>query len=192
MKVIARIHNAYDEKFGVPRQSGLAEEVVSTIVFEEEYRVDEALRGIEEFSHLNNDNEYIRNYRINNRCKVVRVATENEADLTASNIRYSKDGSTFTVRIDGKNHKFTTSLLGKHNITNLLLGIAIGYVTYLSHQVHAVGNHDKYHTHVLGKRQQQVAEILALDDRVLLVQFLNATQSMLNAGHRLAIVALYV
>ncbi len=52
MKVIARIYNAYDEKFGVPRQSGLAEEVISTVVFEEEYRVDEALRGIEDFSHL--------------------------------------------------------------------------------------------------------------------------------------------
>ena len=52
MKIIARIHNAFDEKFGVPRQSGLAEEVLSTIVFEEEFRVAEALRGIEEFSHL--------------------------------------------------------------------------------------------------------------------------------------------
>ena len=52
MKIIARIHNAYDEKFGVPRQSGLAEEVISTIVFEPEYRVEEALRGIEAFSHL--------------------------------------------------------------------------------------------------------------------------------------------
>ena len=52
MKVIARIRNAFDEKFGVPRQSGLAEEVLSTVVFEEEYRVPEALRGIEEFSHL--------------------------------------------------------------------------------------------------------------------------------------------
>ena len=52
MKIIARIHNAYDEKFGVPRQSGLVEEVVSTIVFEPEYRVPEALRGIEAFSHL--------------------------------------------------------------------------------------------------------------------------------------------
>ncbi len=52
MKIIARIRNAYDEKFGVPRQSGLAEEVVSTVVFEEEYRVAEALRGIEAFSHL--------------------------------------------------------------------------------------------------------------------------------------------
>ncbi len=52
MKIIARIHNAFDEKFGVPRQSGLAEEVESVIVFEEEYRAEEALRGIEDFSHL--------------------------------------------------------------------------------------------------------------------------------------------
>ena len=52
MEIIARIHNAYDEKFGVPRQSGLAEEVISTVVFEEKFRVAEALRGIEEFSHL--------------------------------------------------------------------------------------------------------------------------------------------
>ena len=52
MEIIARIRNAYDEKFGVPRQSGLAEEVISTIVFEEKYRVAEALRGIEAFSHL--------------------------------------------------------------------------------------------------------------------------------------------
>ena len=52
MKIIARIHNAFDEKFGVPRQSGLAEEVISTVVFEEEFRAAEALRGIEAFSHL--------------------------------------------------------------------------------------------------------------------------------------------
>nr|AHF24956.1 paral putative regulator [uncultured bacterium Contig1477] len=52
MKIIARIQNAYDGKFGVPRQSGLVEEVISTIVFEPEFRVAEALRGIEEFSHL--------------------------------------------------------------------------------------------------------------------------------------------
>lgn len=52
MKTIARIRNAYDGKFGVPRQSGLVEEVVSDIVFEPEYRAEEALRGIEEFSHL--------------------------------------------------------------------------------------------------------------------------------------------
>ena len=52
MNIIARIRNPYDGKFGIPRQSGLAEEVVSEIIFEPEYRVAEALRGIEEFSHL--------------------------------------------------------------------------------------------------------------------------------------------
>ena len=52
MEIIARIHNAYDVKFGVPRQSGLVEEVVSTIVFEPAYRVPEALRGLEDFSHI--------------------------------------------------------------------------------------------------------------------------------------------
>ena len=52
MKIIARIRNPYDGKFGVPRQSGLVEQVISTVVFEPEYRVAEALRGIEEFSHI--------------------------------------------------------------------------------------------------------------------------------------------
>ena len=52
MKVIARIHNAYDEKFGVPRQSGLAEEVISTIVFEPHYRNPDALKGLDEYSHI--------------------------------------------------------------------------------------------------------------------------------------------
>ncbi len=51
VKVIARIHNDFDEKFGIPRQSGLIN-AVSRIVFEPEYRDDNALRGIEEYSHL--------------------------------------------------------------------------------------------------------------------------------------------
>ena len=52
MRVIARIHNDYTDKFAVPRQSGLVSEVVSRVVFEPEYRVREALRGLEGFSHL--------------------------------------------------------------------------------------------------------------------------------------------
>ena len=52
IEAIAHIENAYSCKFGVPRQSGLAEEVVSRIVFEKAYRAEEALRGIEAFSHL--------------------------------------------------------------------------------------------------------------------------------------------
>ena len=52
LNIIARIENDYTTKFGVPRQSGLVEDVVSRIVFEPGYRVPEALRGIEGFSHL--------------------------------------------------------------------------------------------------------------------------------------------
>lgn len=51
MKIIARIKNDFPAKFGIPRQSGLCD-TVATIVFEKEYRFDEALRGIEEYSHL--------------------------------------------------------------------------------------------------------------------------------------------
>ncbi len=52
MKVIARIQSAFPEKFGIPRQSGLVEDLVARIVFEPEYRVAEAVRGLEDFSHL--------------------------------------------------------------------------------------------------------------------------------------------
>lgn len=52
MEIIARIYNDFDEKFGIPRQSGLAEHVISRIVFEPEYRNPHALRGLEEYSHI--------------------------------------------------------------------------------------------------------------------------------------------
>ena len=52
MKVIARIHNDFPTKFGIPRQSALAPELESMLVFEEEYRDPNALREIEQFSHL--------------------------------------------------------------------------------------------------------------------------------------------
>jgi tRNA-Thr(GGU) m(6)t(6)A37 methyltransferase TsaA len=52
MKVIAKIRTDFKEKFGIPRQSGLVDSLRARIVFEPEYRVREALRGIEDFSHL--------------------------------------------------------------------------------------------------------------------------------------------
>ena len=51
LKPIARIHNDYTEKFGIPRQSGLARNV-SRIVFEKEFRDANAIRGLEGFSHI--------------------------------------------------------------------------------------------------------------------------------------------
>ena len=52
MKIIARIHTDFASKFGVPRQAGLVEELRATIVFEPEYRNEDALRGLEGFSHI--------------------------------------------------------------------------------------------------------------------------------------------
>ena len=49
---IAHIHNDYTAKFGIPRQSGLVEQVESTIVFTSEYRNEDSLRGLEGWSHL--------------------------------------------------------------------------------------------------------------------------------------------
>lgn len=49
---IAYIHTEFSEKFGVPRQSGLAGSLCGTVVFEPEYRSPEALRGLDGFSHL--------------------------------------------------------------------------------------------------------------------------------------------
>ena len=52
MEIIARMHSDFSTKFGIPRQSGLVEQLRSTIVFEPKFRNDDALRGIEDFSHL--------------------------------------------------------------------------------------------------------------------------------------------
>ena len=52
IQVIARMHSDFATKFGIPTQSGLVEELKSTIVFEPQFRNPDALRGIEDFSHL--------------------------------------------------------------------------------------------------------------------------------------------
>ena len=51
MEIIAHIHTGFSEKFGVPRQSGLAE-TKGYIMFEPEYANPEAVRGLEDFSHI--------------------------------------------------------------------------------------------------------------------------------------------
>lgn len=52
MQVIARMKSDFPTKFGIPRQSGLVDALQSTIVFEPEFRNSDALRGLEDFSHL--------------------------------------------------------------------------------------------------------------------------------------------
>lgn len=52
LQIIGHIYNDYNGKFGVPRQSGLVEEVISRVVLLPEFRRAEALRGLEGFSHV--------------------------------------------------------------------------------------------------------------------------------------------
>lgn len=52
MKTIAKIHTDFPTKFGIPRQSGLVEELKGKIVFEPEFRSPDAIRGLEGFSHI--------------------------------------------------------------------------------------------------------------------------------------------
>lgn len=49
---IAHIESPFHEKFGIPRQSGLVPEIRAKIIFEPEYAVPEALRGLEGYSHI--------------------------------------------------------------------------------------------------------------------------------------------
>lgn len=52
MKPIAHIHSDFPTKFGIPRQSGLIAELESRIVFEEPFRNPDALRGLDDFTHI--------------------------------------------------------------------------------------------------------------------------------------------
>ena len=49
---VAKIHTEFPEKFGIPRQSGLVPSLRAEIVFEPEFRSMDAIRGLEEFSHI--------------------------------------------------------------------------------------------------------------------------------------------
>lgn len=52
LKTIAKIHTDFPAKFGLPRQSGIVDELCGTILFEPAYRNPDALRGLEGYSHL--------------------------------------------------------------------------------------------------------------------------------------------
>lgn len=52
MKIIGRVHTDFPTKFGIPRQSGLIQDLKARIIMEPEYRNPDAFRGIEDFSHL--------------------------------------------------------------------------------------------------------------------------------------------
>ena len=52
IKPIAHMRSDFPGKFGIPRQSGLVEALKGRIVFEKEYAVPEAFRGLDGYSHI--------------------------------------------------------------------------------------------------------------------------------------------
>lgn len=75
---------------------------------------------------LNYDNEYIKNYKIKNNCRIITYGIDSKkVDFKATDIKYSVKGSSFKVKNKRKTYQFETKLLGKHNISNILAGIAL-------------------------------------------------------------------
>lgn len=66
---------------------------------------------------------------------------------------------------------------------HLVLCLLVRRVADLSHDVHTVGDHDEDHAHILGKAQEQIAEVLAFDDGVFLIELLDADKSVDDTRH---------
>lgn len=77
---------------------------------------------------LNGDDPLQVSYKLKNKCKILWIGIDNkDTDVYASNIKLSYKGTTFDVTFKGdKTYTFQTRLLGKHNIYNILAGIALG------------------------------------------------------------------
>lgn len=77
---------------------------------------------------LNADDPLQVSYHLNNKCKIVWIGIEKDADVRAENIKLGFNGTSFDVTFkgDSKKYSFTTKLLGQANIYNILAGIALG------------------------------------------------------------------
>ena len=75
---------------------------------------------------LNYDYGYIRDHIIKNPVKVLSYAIDHPADYVATNLQYTPTGTSFEVNLNGQTVPFQTRLLGKHNISNILAGVALG------------------------------------------------------------------
>ena len=77
-------------------------------------------------------------------------------------------------------------------LRHLMTSLLIRGVPNLPHEIDAVGNHYQDDAHVLGETQQQIAEVLAFNLWILLIQFLNLHKTMNDIAHTTAEVVLYL
>lgn len=87
---------------------------------------------------VNRDNAYIQSYTIKNKCHIVWFGMHEAADYRCSNIRYSEEGTSFTVTAENQEHSFHTRLLGKHNVVNITCAIAVAHTLGISWEIMAL------------------------------------------------------
>ena len=87
---------------------------------------------------VNRDNAYIQSYTIKNKCHIVWFGMHESADYRCSNIRYSEEGTSFTVTAENQEHSFHTRLLGKHNVVNITCAIAVAHTLGISWEIMAL------------------------------------------------------
>lgn len=128
---IKKIVNIVNPKYGILTKIGVAH--LETLgsqenIQKEKFTLIESLPQ-DGVAVLNKDDELQVNYKLKNKCRVIWIGIDNEdADVRATNIKLSHEGSSFDCIIKGnpKVYHFTTKLLGKVNIYNVLAGIALG------------------------------------------------------------------
>ncbi len=90
----------------------------------------EILEGMEKDAPIiiNNDNDMLHNWYLDNKEKrnVITYGIQNKSDIMAENICIDKNGSKFTVNIEGKKYKIEINIGGKHFIENSLCAICVG------------------------------------------------------------------
>lgn len=128
---IKKVVNIVNPQYGILTKIGLAH--LETLgsqenIQKEKFTLIESLPK-DGIAVLNKDDELQVNYKLKNKCRVIWIGIDNEtADVRATNIKLSHEGSSFDCIIKGnpKVYHFTTKLLGKVNIYNILAGIALG------------------------------------------------------------------
>ena len=73
---------------------------------------------------INNDNDYLRNYEYPNNIEIIKVGTTKESDIYAQNINLNFTNSEFDIMLDKPLH-VKVPIVGKHNIINILLAVAV-------------------------------------------------------------------
>ncbi len=127
---IKKIANIAKPEYGILTKIGVAH--LETLGSQENIQKEKfsLIEALPEYgvAVLNRDDELQVNYELKNKCKVIWIGIDNDADVMAKNIKLSHEGSTFDCVIKGnpKVYHFQTRLLGKTNIYNVLAGIALG------------------------------------------------------------------